>query len=156
MADESINIGSVVRRFDDSTKALSELQETIQTLGAAQETQERITDSIEGAASELSAFVAQVSETAASARESNSLLVQALGEAEKFLERTDLSQMQSQIQGLEEQLGSVVETLENSLQEARQTTSAAEKAREDAESEARTLQTKFDGLPERTRNKLNL
>jgi conjugal transfer/entry exclusion protein len=156
MADESINIGSVVRRFDDSTKALSELQETIQTLGAAQETQERITDSIEGAASELSAFVAQVSETAASARESNSLLVQALGEAEKFLERTDLSQMQSQIQGLEEQLGSVVETLANSLQEARQATSAAEKAREDAESEARTLQTKFDGLPERTRNKLNL
>jgi len=156
MADESINIGSVVRRFDDSTKALSELQETIQTLGAAQETQERITDSIEGAASELSAFVAQVSETAASARESNSLLVQALGEAEKFLERTDLSQMQSQIQGLEEQLGSVVETLANSLQEARQATSAAEKAREDAESEARILQTKFDGLPERTRKKLNL
>ena len=156
MADESINIGSVVRRFDDSTKALNELQETIQTLGAAQETQGRITDSIEGAASELSAFVAQVSETAASARESNSLLVQALGEAEKFLERTDLSQMQSQIQGLEEQLGSVVETLANSLQEARQATSAAEKAREDAESEARTLQTKFDGLPQRTRNKLNL
>ena len=156
MADESINIGSVVRRFDDSTKALNELQETIQTLGAAQETQGRITDSIEGAASELLAFVAQVSETAASARESNSLLVQALGEAEKFLERTDLSQMQSQIQGLEEQLGSVVETLANSLQEARQATSAAEKAREDAESEARTLQTKFDGLPERTRKKLNL
>ena len=155
MADESINIGSVVRRFDDSTKALSELQETIQTLGAAQETQERATDSIEGAASELSAFVAQVSETVTSARESNSLLVQALGEAEKFLERTDLTRMQSQIQGLEEQLGSVVETLENSLQEARQATSAAEKAREDAESEAQTLQTKIDGLPERTRNKYN-
>ena len=156
MADESINIESVVRRFDDSTKALSELQETIQTLGATQETQGRITDSIEGAASELSAFVAQVSETAASARESNSLLVQALGEAEKFLERTDLTRMQSQIQGLEEQLGSVVETLENSLQEARQATSAAEKAREDAESEAQILQTKIDGLPERTRNKFNL
>ena len=69
MADESINIESVVRRFDDSTKALSEIQDTIQTLGAAQETQERATDSIEGAASELSAFVAQVSETVTSARE---------------------------------------------------------------------------------------
>ena len=64
--------------------------------------------------------------------------------------------MQSQIQGIEEQLGRVAEMLDNSLREANQDRSAAEKALEEAESQTQIIQTKIDGLPERTRRKFNL
>ena len=156
MPDESINIQSVVRRIDDSTNALNELQETIQALGAAQATQERAAESIEGSTSRLLEFINEVSEVCEKVNEANVAVVQALGEAEKFLEGTDLSQMQSQIQGLETQTASIVEMLEGSLQEAHQAASAAEKAREEAESEAQALQTKINSLPERVSRKFNL
>ena len=156
MPDEAINIQSVVRRFGDSTNALNELQETIQALGAAQVTQQRAGESIESSTSRLLEFINQVSEVCEKVNEANVAVVEASVEAEKFLKGTDLSQMQSQIQGLEEQAAKIVEMLEGSLQEAHGVASAAEKAREEAESEAQALQTRIDSLPEKVRRKFNL
>ena len=156
MPDDAINIQSVARRFDDSTNALKELQETIRALGAAQETQGRAAESIEGSTSRLLEFINQVGEVCGNVNEASVAVVQTLDEAQRFLKGTDLSQMQSQIQGLEEQTAKIVEMLEASLQEAHQAASAAEKAREEAESEAQALQTRIDSLPERVRRKFNL
>lgn len=156
MPDAAINIQSVVRRFDDSTNALNELQETIQALGAAQVTQQRAGESIEDSTSRLLEFINQVSEVCEKVNEANVAIVEASAEAEKFLKGTDLSQMQSQIRGIEEQAAKIVEMLEGSLQEAHEVASAAEKAREEAESETQALQTRIDSLPDRVRRKFNL
>jgi len=144
MAGESINIESVVRRFDDSTRALSDLQATIETLGTSQATQQRAADSIEDAASRLLEFTSQLGEVCEKVSEANAAAVEALGAAEKFLEGTDLSQMKSQVLELSGQAARIVELLEGSLQEARQTASAAESAREDANSELQALQAKIE------------
>jgi len=156
MPDDAINIQSVARRFDESTNALNELQETIRALGTAQETQGRAAESIEGLTSQLLEFINQVSEVCGNVNEANVAVVQTLGEAQSFLEGADLSQMQSQVQGLEEQVAKIVEILEGSLQEAHGVASVAEKAREEAESEAQALQTRIDSLPEKVRRKFNL
>ncbi len=176
-----INFKEVVARFQNSAEVLSELQERLSSLASTDKLHRETVESAQAAASSLGGLVDQI--RGAVDILNSSLLVSdsALIAAREFLEMTDLSevgrllrelidtqktdasQTQKQISGIESALTKQVTALQSQVNEAGfriGTLSAENEAlRQDVERidhAYRALQAKVSQVPDKVRNKFGL
>lgn len=158
MSDESVSLElrSVVQRFNDSGEVLEQLRERLRLLAEADETQSASASSIGEASEELRQFAGELAKETAALASAAAETKAAMETAREFLQGTDLKVIREDVgrlatgqEALQTANTRVVELLEQELIAIRTELGEAVQARQQ-------LEAKIAAVPEKTRRKLGL
>lgn len=127
MADGStLDLRSVIERFDASNEALDQLRERLQGLALAQETQEQAATALAGTAETITAYGGQAYWAAEALRTASDEIRGAMEAAAQFLAGTDLGAVHQTIDEMRQSVTGVQATLEQQTAELKTAQSAIE------------------------------
>lgn len=162
MSDDSasLELRSVVQRFNDSTEVLGQLRERLRSLAEAEDSQAASAESLDDASEHLRSFTTQIEQSTATLQAAVDETRAAMAVAREFLEGTDLKAVRGDLSQLERVVAAgngalevsvarIVELLEREVVGAKGEASHAVLARQQ-------LEAKIAAIPEKTRRKFGL